>query len=520
MVEVFVDGEDREQAWVAQVVGEFVSRHQNINLKVHDLSGTEEQELTQRLRRIAKAFHVDSPRLPFFYSCNHVFDGVTNATVIQRRLEAIFRIDVYVRPGCSHCAAAKDFLATIRGRYPSFQIRYRDIVNDESARDRLNELIAHYQQPAASVPVFHLCNQLIVGFDNPFTTGQRLTDILTYWTFPPRNVGLSGPLPGRGLSSATKLEVAGQLGATPRFTTARLIAMGVSMAQAEADDLPLLPIPGESPPPPPSPTEDGFDEGVALPVSPLSSGHRESIDLPWWGRVSLSDWGMPLFTIFVGLVDGFNPCAMWVLLFLLAILVNLRDRLRILAVAGTFVFISGAAYFAFMAAWLNVFLFVGLFRPIQITLGLLAIAMGAIHVKDFFAFKQGISLSIPDSAKPGIYSRVHKIVTAESLWGALIGASVLAVFVNVIELLCTAGLPALYSQILTQQNYSAITNYLYLLLYIVAYMFDDSLMVALVVVTMGKHKMQERHGRWLKLVSGLAIITLGLVLLVRPEWLM
>jgi uncharacterized membrane protein HdeD (DUF308 family) len=204
---------------------------------------------------------------------------------------------------------------------------------------------------------------------------------------------------------------------------------------------------------------------------------------------------------------------------LLSILVNLKDRWKILAIAGTFVFVSGAAYFAFMAAWLNVFEWIGFLRPVQIALGLLAITIGTIHVKDFFAFRQGPSLSIPDAAKPGIYERIRRIVNAESLPAAIAGAFVLAVLVNVVELLCTAGLPALYTSILSQQGYGSLGRYGYLLLYILAYMFDDTLMVAGVVASLNRFKLQESGGRWLKLVSGSVIMLLGLVMLFRPEWL-
>jgi hypothetical protein len=251
---------------------------------------------------------------------------------------------------------------------------------------------------------------------------------------------------------------------------------------------------------------------------PPSSTSPDLVDLPVLGQVNWRDYGLPAFTLAVGLIDGFNPCAMWVLLFLLSLLVNLGDRWKILAVAGTFVFISGAAYFAFMTAWLQVAQWFALLRPVQITLGLLGITVGAIHVKDYFAYKQGVSLSIPESVKPTIYERVRRIVHAETVWAALAGATVLAVLVNFLELLCTAGLPAMYTSILTMQQLPAWQNYLYLLLYIAAYMFDDSLMVAIVVVTLGKHKLQERGGRILKLVSGLVILALGLVLLFKPEW--
>ena len=253
-----------------------------------------------------------------------------------------------------------------------------------------------------------------------------------------------------------------------------------------------------------------------------SGAHVEATDhleVPLFGRLSASKLGMPLFTLAIGLIDGFNPCAMWVLLFLLSILVNLKDRRRILAIAGTFVIVSGLAYFAFMAAWLNVFALIGYLRPIQIVLALMAIVIGSIHTKDFFAFKQGVSLSIPESAKPGIYARVRSIVTAEHIAGAVTGAITLAVLVNIVELLCTAGLPALYTNILMQQGLSAAGRYAYLGLYIAAYMFDDTLMVAVVVITLSKRKLQETQGRWLKLISGVAILLLGVVMLFRPDWL-
>ena len=228
---------------------------------------------------------------------------------------------------------------------------------------------------------------------------------------------------------------------------------------------------------------------------------------------------MPLFTFLIGLVDGFNPCAMWVLVFLLSVLVNVKDRGRIIVIAGTFVAVSGLAYFAFMAAWFNVFQLIGLLRPVQIGLGLTALVVGAINIKDFFAFHQGVSLSIPDAAKPGLYRRVRNIVSTKHLTVALVGAITLAIVVNIIELLCTAGLPALYTEILTMQNLPAWANYAYLGLYIVAYMLDDTILVTVAVVTLSHRKLQESQGRWLKLLSGCVIALLGGVMIFRPGWL-
>jgi glutaredoxin len=241
--------------------------------------------------------------------------------------------------------------------------------------------------------------------------------------------------------------------------------------------------------------------------------------LPVFGRVDVKALGLPTFTLAIGLVDGFNPCAMWVLLLLLALLVNLESRRKMALVAGVFVAVSGLAYYAFMAAWLNAFLLIGISRVVQVVLGLVAIAVGTIHIKDFFALHRGVSLSIPERAKPGIYARIRRIVTAEHLVAALAAASVLAVMVNTIELLCTAGLPALYTQVLAAQGLSPAARYAYLALYIAAYIADDVAMVVLAVVTLGRRKLQERGGRWLKLVSGGVILVVGLLLVVRPQWL-
>jgi glutaredoxin len=238
-----------------------------------------------------------------------------------------------------------------------------------------------------------------------------------------------------------------------------------------------------------------------------------------FGRLSAERLGLPLFTIALGLLDGFNPCAMWVLLFLLSLLVRLQDRRRMALVAGTFVVASGAVYFAFMAAWLNVFLLVGMSAALRIGLGAVALLIGLVNVKDFFAFGRGVSLSIPEAAKPGIYARVRRVLNAEALPASMAAVAVLAVAVNFVELLCTAGFPAIYTAVLVQHQLPPLAHYGYLLLYIAGYVADDALMVTIAVITLGHRKLTERGGRWLKLVSGAAMMALGAVMIARPEWL-
>lgn len=267
-----------------------------------------------------------------------------------------------------------------------------------------------------------------------------------------------------------------------------------------------------------------IDAGPPAPAAssaapPEPTGTAGTVESAWFGSLSATRLGLPAFTLALGLLDGFNPCAMWVLLFLLALLVRLKDRRRMALIAGTFVAASGAVYYAFMAAWLNVFLAVGLSQPVRWTLGGVAVAIGLINLKELVAWKQGPSLTIPESAKPGLYTRMRQVVQAPGLPASLVAVAALAVVVNFVELLCTAGFPAVYTAVLAQQQLSPLAHYAYLGLYILGYITDDTLMVTLAVLALGSGKLTERTGRWLKGLSGLVMLALGVALLLHPEWL-
>ena len=245
----------------------------------------------------------------------------------------------------------------------------------------------------------------------------------------------------------------------------------------------------------------------------------DNVETSLFGTLNVASLGLPLFTLAMGLFDGFNPCAMWVLLFLLSLLVHIQDRKRMALIAGTFVLVSGAIYYAFMAAWLNIFLVISISTALRWVLGGVALAIGGLNVKDFFLWKWGISLSIPESAKPDLYARMRAVLTADKLLPSMIAVAILAIMVNFIELLCTAGFPAIYTAILAQQDLNPITYYAYLGLYILGYVTDDSLMVATSVIALSNTKLTERTGRWLKLISGIAMLGLGGIMILHPALL-
>ncbi|MEW5788501.1 MAG: hypothetical protein AB1899_11680 [Pseudomonadota bacterium] len=242
-----------------------------------------------------------------------------------------------------------------------------------------------------------------------------------------------------------------------------------------------------------------------------------TLHLPLLGDLEASRLSLPLLTVLIAGLDAFNPCAFFVLLFLLSLLVHQKDRRRMLLIGGVFVAFSGLMYFAFMAAWLGLFRVMGSLPWVTAAAGALAAVMGAINVKDFFAFKAGLSLSIPESRKADIFRRGREILAAGSLPAMLAATVLLAIAANFYELLCTAGFPMVYTRVLTMQVDSPARHLLYLALYNVIYVLPLLLIVLAFVRTMGARKLSEREGRLLKLLSGLMMLGLGLLLLLAPD---
>jgi thiol-disulfide isomerase/thioredoxin len=252
---------------------------------------------------------------------------------------------------------------------------------------------------------------------------------------------------------------------------------------------------------------------------PVQQEVQKSIDLPLVGSVDPSRVSLPMITILLGFLDSFNPCAFFVLFFLLSLLVHARSRTRMFLIGFTFIFFSGLIYFLFMAAWLNLFLLAGNLTVITVAAGVVALAVSVINVKDFFMLKKGVSLSIPESAKPGLYAKMRNLVRSTALAPMLAGTIVLAVAANTYELLCTAGFPMVFTRILTLHGLPAAAYYTYLALYNVVYIIPLAGIVTVFTVTLGARKLTEWEGRKLKLVSGLMMLCLGLVLILRPALL-
>ena len=239
--------------------------------------------------------------------------------------------------------------------------------------------------------------------------------------------------------------------------------------------------------------------------------------VPLLGQLDREHQSLLLITVVLAALDAFNPCAFFVLLFLLSMLVHMRNRRRMLFIGGVFVFVSGALYFIFIAAWLNLFLLLGMQRIFTLVAGLVALILALVNIKDYLRPGQGVSLSIPESKKPGLFARMRGLLQAENLATMTLATITLAIAANTYELLCTAGLPMIYTRILTLEALPTATYYLYLLLYSVIYVIPLLGIVLLFVWSMGQRKMKAHEGQLLKLLAGMMMLLMGSGLLLAPQ---
>jgi hypothetical protein len=263
----------------------------------------------------------------------------------------------------------------------------------------------------------------------------------------------------------------------------------------------------------------GATTGATSQLSDAETRAGTTVNVPLVGAVDAKAFSLPVLTLVLAGMDAFNPCAFFVLLFLLSLLVHAKSRTRMAIVGGTFVLFSGLVYFVFMAAWLNVFLIAGELRVITFIAGLIALTVAALNIKDYFWFKAGPSLSIPDAAKPGLFRRMREVVASGSMGPMLVSTVLLAIVANSYELLCTAGFPMVYTRALTLADLEPWQYYAWLAAYNVIYILPLLAIVTVFTMTMGARKLSESEGRLLKLVSGFMMLGFGLVLLIAPNML-
>lgn len=258
----------------------------------------------------------------------------------------------------------------------------------------------------------------------------------------------------------------------------------------------------------------GYEAG---PVTPKPAA--PSLKLPVLGEVNLASLSLPVLTFLIALMDGFNPCAMWTLLFLISLLLGMKDRRRMWLLGLAFIVTSALVYFLFLSAWLNLFLFIGMITWVRIGIALVALAAGGIYLRDYYQNRTGCAVAGNESRQK-VFGRLREITANKQLIVALAGIILLAIAVNLIELICSAGLPAIYTQVLSLSHLPMWQYYLYLIFYVFIFMLDDLFIFFTAMLTLKAVGIETKYARVSKLVGGILMVLIGMLLLFKPSLLM
>lgn len=368
-------------------------------------------------------------------------------------------VDVYafVSDGCPHCEKAWDFLS--RQARGDAQVRPHRLEVTRSAENRrlMARAAERLRADPSGVPFVVIGTRAFVGYGDDATTGRQYAEAI----------------------------------AACRTAPCRDVLADARTAEA--------PEPSGAPP---------------------ASRSPERITVPVLGEVSLRGLSLPVLTILLAAVDGFNPCAMWTLVFLIGLLLGMQDRARMWALGTAFIAGSAAVYFLFMAAWLNLLLFLGTVAWVRGAIALVAIAGGLYYLREFVLNPEAACKVTAAEGRQRVFRKLRELASERNFLLALGGILVLAFAVNLVEAVCSAGIPAVYAQVLAANALPAWQYYAYIGLYIAVFMLDDLVIFVVAMKTLEFAGVGTRYTRASNLTGGVLLLALGAVVLLRPEWLM
>ncbi len=237
--------------------------------------------------------------------------------------------------------------------------------------------------------------------------------------------------------------------------------------------------------------------------------------------IDLKNMALPVIALVIGLVDGFNPCAMWVLLFLISMLIGMRNKKKMITLGFTFLLTSALIYLLFMLAWLNAATFLLTIKWVRLLIGLVALIGAYINLSSYIKHRKDDGCSVIDDKKRNrIFDKIKKFTHEKNFFLAMLGVITLAISVNVVELACSAGLPVMFIQILSMNHLSLFEEVLSIAIYMFFFLIDDLIVFLIAVSTMELTGFSTKYGKLSKLIGGILLLLIGILMIFKPEWLM
>lgn len=390
-----------------------------------------------------------------------VFAGFFLSSPVQTQAaastEKTVNIYFFWGEGCPHCEKEKLFLEKMEEKYPELNVQDYEIWGNAENRDLMIKFGRELDAKVSGVPFTVVGEKYVVGWMDEKNTGAEIEAAIHC------AINQSCRDLGREINGSQELD------------------------------------------------EYGTKETYKIP---------ETLTLPLLGEIQTKNISLPILTIIIGALDGFNPCAMWTLLFLISLLLGMQNRRRMWVLGVTFIVTSAAVYFLFLSAWLNLLLFIGFILWVRILIGLVALGGGGYYLKEYFFNPHAGCVSTKTEKRKKVFEKLRQLTHEKHFLIALVGIILLAMAVNLVELICSAGLPAVYTQILTLSDLPTWQYYGYLLLYIFVFMLDDLVVFFIAMITLRMTGVSDKYSRLSHLIGGIAMVIIGLLLLFKPELLM
>lgn len=370
-------------------------------------------------------------------------------------------LNIYLFYGdkCPHCAELEKFLEQYLDDNKNVILNKYEVWSNKENQEKYKEVQKILNDYSNGVPYLIIGNNVITGYDSEITP-ERIKNTITYYS---------------------------------NFDYKDKVGIYLGTTTEEEENL----------------KEDGKkyeDAEVNIPIL----GKKKSKEVP-----------ILLSTILIGLVDGFNPCAMWILIFLISMLLGMKNVKRKWALGITFLLSSALVYFLFLISWLNLAVFLNNIILIRMGISIIAVFFGILTILKFFFVKEDDGCEVVDkSGRKKIINSIKKIIKEKSFILALFGIVVLAASVNVIELLCSLGLPVMFTQILTINEVSKTAQIIYSLIYVFFFLIDDIVVFTIAMKTLEIKAISNKFGKYSHLIGGIIMLIIGFLMIYKPEWLM
>lgn len=397
--------------------------------------------------------------------------------------EKVINIHLFYGNGCPHCAAEEEFLSDYLKDRTDVKLYKYEIWYDSHNQELLSKVQKEMGTTNKNgVPFTVIGKKTIVGYADG-VTDEQIKDTINYYLNNDYR-DYAGEITGKVKKVEVKEDTTKDESKTEDKKENKI---------EKADD---------------TKDSDQTDENVTVPVL---------------GKINAKKVSLPIIAVVLGLVDGFNPCAMWILIFLITMLFNMKDRKKMWILGLTFILTSGIVYLMFMLAWLNLATFISKIAFIRLLIAVIALVVGLINVYKYIDSlkKKDEGCDVVDKKdRKKIMEKIISITHEKKFIIALLGIMVLAASVNIIELMCSIGIPLLFTQILAMNNLSTFSYMIYMFIYIFFFLIDDIVIFVISMVTLKVTGLSTKYTKYSHLVGGIIMLIIGLLLIIKPELLM